>query len=122
MAARFGDYVRQRRLSMGLSLRQFTLAAELDPSNHSKVERGVLPAPIGDAAERLARALGLEKDSVEWQEFHDLAAASRTPVPPDLDREQTVARLPVFFRAVRAGKTLTAENLQRLVEEIRRAG
>ncbi len=122
MASTFGLYVRQRRLSMGWSLREFTRRAGLDPSNHSKLERGAIPAPAGEPLQRLAQALGIKEGSQEWQEFHDLAAASRAVVPPDLDKREVMARLPVFFRVMRTRGTLTRKTLDDLIEKIKEAG
>ena len=41
----FGEFVKSKRLQSDSSLREFCKTAELDPSNWSKVERGLLQAP-----------------------------------------------------------------------------
>ena len=38
---RFGEHIKARRLEMGLSLRAFCLKNNEDPSNWSKLERGL---------------------------------------------------------------------------------
>lgn len=120
----FGDYVRQRRIGLGFTLRAFTTMLGCDPSNHSKVERGRLPAPTGDALEALARALQVEPGTDEWTEFQDMAAASRAKgaIPADLDDKQVMSKLPVFFRAVRKGHKLTEDELNEFIQQIRQSG
>lgn len=116
----FGEYVKRRRMARGISLRKFTSAAGLDPSNHSKVERGRVAAPTGERLEALGVALGITKGTAEWTRFEDIAAASQATVPPDLDRETTVGMLPVFFRIMRREK-VTRKDLDELVKKIREA-
>ncbi len=45
----FGDYLKSRRLERDLTLRDFCRSAGEDPSNWSKVERGILPPPTDEA-------------------------------------------------------------------------
>ena len=118
----FGEYVKQRRLTMGLSLRKFTASAGLDPSNYSKIERGVAPAPTGDSLAQLGAALQIENGSAAWVELEDLAAASRAVVPSDLEADRVAAKLPLFFRALRRGEQLTRADLDELVEKVKDAG
>ena len=115
----FGAYVKQRRLALDLSLRKFTAAAGLDPSNYSKIERGVAPAPTGDNLRRLGEALGIAGE--DWAELEDLAVASRSPAPTDLDPNEVVAKLPLFFRMIRKGEKLTRRDLDELIEKVREA-
>lgn len=41
----FGSYFKDRRIKLGLTLRQFCEKHSMDPGNLSKIERGVLPPP-----------------------------------------------------------------------------
>jgi hypothetical protein len=67
-----------------------------------------------------AKALALKEGTEEWIEFFDRAAASRGQLPADLQAdEKLVGRLPLLFRTLR-GRKVTPENLDRLVEMIRR--
>src|SRR5690606_40172732 len=77
MANPFGRYLREQRERRRVSLRAFAVSIEMDPSNYSKIERGVLAPPEGEALERIGKALGIERFSPEWQRFHDLASVSR---------------------------------------------
>jgi len=118
----FGEFVRSMRLKGGISLRQFCLALELDPSNWSKIERGLSTPPKGKTMlARIARALEIAPNSPEWVELHDLAALERGRLPDDiLDDEKLVEKLPLFFRTLRGQKPTPAE-LRRLAELIRRS-
>ena len=68
----FGEFVRQLRIDREISLRQCCLDLEVDPSNWSKLERGLATPPKhGDILERWAAFFGLAAD--KRQEFFDLA-------------------------------------------------
>jgi hypothetical protein len=87
-----------------LTLRQFCRLAELDASNWSKVERGILPPPktrrqIND----IASVLALPKESEAYKTMLDLAAISH--MPEELMSDHAIAKsLPMFFRTVRSQK------------------
>ncbi len=120
-ATTFGDWLKAKRAERRITLRAFAEASGLDPGNLSRYERGLLPAPQGEALERIAGALGLKEGSEEWQTLHDLAAITAGRIPKDLAEDPAlVGRLPVLFRVAR-GKKLTRELLLRLADRIRRA-
>jgi transcriptional regulator with XRE-family HTH domain len=57
----FGEYLKGKRLEKDLTLRDFCRSAGEDPSNWSKVERGILPPPTDEARlTNIAGILGLE--------------------------------------------------------------
>lgn len=114
----FGKYIREKRLAMRLNLRAFCLTYEEDPSNWSKMERGLLQAPADQQRlESIARKLNLSKS--EAQEMMDLAAADKGRIPPDIMNDaQLVPHLPVVFRALRDGEDIP-ERLNRLADLIR---
>src|SRR5579872_4801058 len=98
----FGQFVREKRLAQGFSLRRFCEAAGLDPSNWSKIERGLFPAPGRETLEHLAAVLALKEASDEWFMFFDLAAIAQKKIPEDIYADKEVmAALPIFFRTVR---------------------
>ncbi len=118
----FGQSVKQLRLAQDKTLRQFCLEHGHDPSNWSKIERGVL-APPKDAKtmERWARQLGLTPGTEPWQEFLDQADVARGQIPADvLSDEKLAEKLPVFFRTIR-GAALGGKDLEGLIEKVRRA-
>jgi transcriptional regulator with XRE-family HTH domain len=117
----FGDFVKEKRLERELGLREFCKEAELDPSNWSKVERGLLPATSDRAKlEGIARLLRLKKGTPDWSTFFDLAYISQQRIPEDVaENEDAVAALPVFFRTVR-GEKPSEEELNNLIELLKR--
>ncbi len=116
----FGDTVKTLRLARKQTLRQFCFEFGHDPSNWSKLERGVNPPPKGDTIiARWAADLGLKAGTPEWSNFMDQAAVSRGQIPKDLmNDEKLVGKLPIFFRTVRAAE-LDDEKLASLIETIR---
>ncbi|MGA9057950.1 MAG: helix-turn-helix transcriptional regulator [Terriglobia bacterium] len=121
MASTFGSYFKELRTRKGWSLRRFCEANGYDPGNVSRLERGVFPPPESPQKMReYAKALALKEGSEEWIEFFDRAAAARGQLPADLQAdEKLVGRLPLLFRTLR-GRKVTPENVDQLVEMIRR--
>ncbi len=116
----FGETIKTLRLARKQTLRQFCFEFGHDPSNWSKIERGVNPPPKDEATlARWAADLGLAAGTPEWDNFMDLAAVGRGRIPTDLmSDEKLVEKLPVFFRTVR-GAELDDEKLDSLIETIR---
>ena len=115
----FADTIKALRLQKRLTLRDFCEQVGLDPSNWSKVERGVNPPPsdVG-LLERLADFFGLA--GAAKLALLDAAALQRREIPPDVADNTILQRtLPAFFRAAR-GHELTARELQGLVADIRK--
>ncbi len=115
----FTETVKFLRLQNRLTLRDFCDQVGLDPSNWSKVERGINPPP-GDVGvlERLASFFGLAGD--EKLRFMDDAAVQRREIPPDVaDNVILQKALPAFFRAAR-GHELTETELAGLADDIRK--
>jgi len=112
----FGEFVRQLRIDREISLRQCCLDLEVDPSNWSKLERGLATPPKhGDILERWAAFFGLAAD--KRQEFFDLAALARGELPADVASDaRALAALPDFFRALR-GSELQRNKLSEFAEE-----
>ncbi len=74
----FGVYVRRVRLEAKLLLRDFCRQVDIDPSNWSKVERGLLRPPK-DKMGRIVQVLMLLPGSYEKQQFYKLAAQTFVP-------------------------------------------
>jgi transcriptional regulator with XRE-family HTH domain len=117
----FGEFVRMRRLDADLGLREFCTRAETDPSNWSKIERGILPAPANrEFLESVAKLLKLKKGEKDWYTFFDLASLSQQKIPDDVYEDKNViSALPVFFRTVRGDKP-TEEELDKLITLLKR--
>jgi len=116
----FSAFVRNRRLNLGLSLREFCRENGLDVGNMSRMERGLSDPPKAKAAQqKLARALQLRQNSEDWNTFVELAAISAGRIPPGvMSDKELLPKLPLFFRTVK-GKRLTREQLKQLAELIR---
>lgn len=118
----FAGFFKERRITLGLTLRQFCQRNGFDPGNISKLERGVFNAPQSEEKiEEYAKALDLKNGSDEWIEFFDLAAVSnRNWDVMKLKDKRLVDRLPLLFRTL-DNKELTAEKLDEIIELIKRA-
>ncbi len=123
MAAKtFGEFLKQKRIAQGRTLRAFCHEQGFDHGNYSRMERGVLAPPQKE--EKLAeyaQALGIARASDEWLDFCDLASVARGQIPKDLMSDQAIlGRLPVLFRSIRDSGA-DSEKLDELVEKIRRS-
>jgi transcriptional regulator with XRE-family HTH domain len=118
---RFGEFFKEKRIALELTLREFCRRNELDPGNISKLERGILPPPQGEEQRtKYAEALGIVKGSDDWLKFFDYAAADVGRVPDDIQNdERLLAKLPLLFRTAR-GADLSEEELKRLIEELKK--
>ena len=118
----FGKLLKELRLKKKITLREFCKLNGIDHGNYSRMERGLLQPPqkVG-ALEKYALALGLKRDSEEWREYFDSAAASRGEIPSDLLADENVAgKLPVLFRTLR-GDAVTRAKLDKLLDMVRRS-
>ena len=121
-APRFGELFKQLRIESGQTLRAFCLKHGFDPGNISKIERGRLAPPKSQKKlTGYANALGLKKGSDEWQQIFDRAAAEQGQIPADLLDDELVAKLPVFFRALREINGADEDDLRELAEKLRQA-
>lgn len=114
----FGALLKDTRIAKGLTLRQCCEQLGVDPSNWSKLERGITPAPKDPAIlETWADSLDLTGEA--RQQFLDTAALSRRELPADIaSDEKVMAALPAFFRAAR-GSELDDAALKQFVEDVR---
>lgn len=114
---KFGDYAKDRRIAAGMTLRSFCREVEIDPSNWSKIERGVLAPPDDpELLGRIAGLLGLK--SSEQTDLADFAAIARGQIPADLKDEEILAKMPAFFRAIR-GQEYTREDFEKLMTGVK---
>jgi transcriptional regulator with XRE-family HTH domain len=118
----FGEFFKEKRLALGLALREFCRENGLDWGNVSRIERGVSAPPKSDKAlEAYAKALRLKPGTEDWTAFFDLAAISAGVIPDAVMKDEAlVAKLPLVFRTIQ-GKKLTEKQLRDLSEVIRKA-
>ncbi len=114
----FGALIKDLRIAQGLTLRDCSDQLGIDPSNWSKLERGINPAPkditVLEAWAKFFHVAGEAK-----QAFFDAAALSRREIPADLaSDERVMAALPAFFRAAR-GTELDEASLKQFVADVR---
>ncbi len=119
----FGEYVRDRRLERNLTLREFCRMIDEDPSNWSKVERGILPPPQSiEKLNSIARVLRLKKGGEDYLELLDGAAISRGKIPKDLLSDKSViGLLPAFLRTIGSVKP-TKEEIMKLINRLKEEG
>ena len=118
----FHEMFKKKRIEIG-TVREFAKQSGLDVAYVSRLENGVtLPPKDMDKLVKLARALGLEDGSEEWQKFVDLAAVAKNELPEDLqDNERVASVLPAFYRTLRNEK-LDKDEAQKLLDLIRNSG
>lgn len=115
----FGEFFKQKRMSLRKTLRQFCQEHELDPGNISKIERGRLAPPGSEEKlKEYAEYLNIKIGGKEWESFKDLAAIGAGKIPKDLRDEELLTRLPMFFRTLR-DKKFSKEDLEELIKKIR---
>lgn len=117
----FGEFFKQKRRDLGLTLREFCRINGFDPGNISKIERNLLPAPQSKERRLLyAQALGIKEGTDDWLRFCDLAATSVGKIPLDIASDaELMNALPVLFRSIR-NKDLEKEDIEKLIKSIRR--
>lgn len=116
--ATFGEHIKKLRSERKITLREFCRQTAIDPSNWSKVERGILKPPQDKKVlNQIADTLKIEEGGEEWSTMMDLAAISF--IPRNLiDNELLLQQLPVFFRTIR-GQRPTEEELEKLLKLIK---
>jgi len=116
----FRDFIKERRIEKGLTLREFCRMIEVDPSNWSKIERGVLSPPQdGEKLQRIAEVLDIAIGSEIWQTMKDSATIDVGNIPEDIMSDQRILEsLPMFFRTIRSEKP-TVEELESLIRIVK---
>lgn len=122
MENRFGQAVSTARREKDLTLREFASRAGLHAGNLSKIERGRMAPPQDpEILDRMMSALGYPAADPRAQEIKDLAALENGRIPPDLlDDEEVLLRMPALLRTLK-GRSLSSNEVETLVDMIRRA-
>lgn len=116
-AQNFGDFFRQKRISLGFTLRAFCDRYNYDPGNISRLERNILSPSIDkEKLEGYTSALKIDRDSEEWVTFFDLAHTAKGKIPADILEKSVIAPfLPAFYRTAR-GEKLSKEKINQLIK------
>ncbi len=119
----FGQFIKERRNALNLSLREFCKQLGEDASNWSKVERGILAPPQDEEKlRRIAKLLDIGNNSEAWNMLTDYAKIDAGKIPDYLMSDKDVLNaLPIFFRTIGSVKP-TPEELAKLIEVIRKEG
>lgn len=119
MKSSFANFIREKRIATGLTLREFCRIIGFDASNWSKIERGLFSPPQSkQVLDDIASALNIPKGGEDYKQMLDLSALSA--ISDELLEPEIINQLPVFFRTVR-GDPPTEEELKILVKKIRSA-
>ena len=112
----FGNFIKKTRIEKRITLRNFCLQAGVDPSNWSKIERGILNPPKSKLIlKQVARVFDFKEGSEDYNNLFDLAIISF--VPREIADEEVLNKLPVFFRTIR-GEAPTEEELKNLIKQL----
>jgi transcriptional regulator with XRE-family HTH domain len=117
----FKDFIMEERLNSKLSIRSFCKLSSEDPSNWSKIERGLMDPPTDEKRlKKIAEVLNINLDSDKYKKLYDLAFVSVGQIPEYItDDKELLEELPAFFRTIDNVKP-TAEELRSLIEELRK--
>lgn len=117
---KFGALLNKLRTENNLSIREVCKLVSYDPSNWSKIERGLISPPSEEKTLKLwVKALKVK--GKEIQEFIDDARIAQGIIPDDiLSKTDMLELMPAFFRTVR-NKKPSKEEIDRLVNLIKSA-
>ncbi|MFA5319457.1 MAG: helix-turn-helix domain-containing protein [Candidatus Paceibacterota bacterium] len=116
----FGENLRKLRLGANLTLRDVCKIVDYDPSNWSKIERGVMAPPKDrKVLEGWANTLKLVPGSKEYSQFMDEVKVAQGAIPEDILADANIVDyLPAFFRTIR-NKKPTKEDIDLLIKAIK---
>lgn len=117
----FGQFFKQKRMELGLTLREFCRKHDFNPGNISKLERGLHPPPQKESVRRrYAKALGIKEGTDDWLTFLDLATSCSGKLPPDvMNDERLIRALPLIFRSL-SDTEVNEDKLRKLIDKIKK--
>jgi transcriptional regulator with XRE-family HTH domain len=115
---KFGLELKGLRLASQRSIREVCKHTGYDPSNWSKIERGILPPPTNEKV--LGKwAKALELDKTHYQSFFDSAKIAQGIIPEDIISGKVALEcMPAFFRTLRNEKP-SQEEIKKLIKLIK---
>lgn len=78
----FGDFIKNKRIEKGISLREMASKIGISPSYMSDIEKGRRYAPDKDKLSEIQKVLFSKEEEIQL--LYDLAGESRNEVSPDL--------------------------------------
>lgn len=117
---KFGSLLGKLRAENNLSIREVCKLVNYDPSNWSKIERGLISPPSDEKIlKSWSKALKVNKEDI--QEFLDDAQIAQGIIPADiLEKNEMLQLMPAFFRTVR-NKKPSKKELDTLMDLIKKA-
>lgn len=115
---KFGRTLKELRIKKELSLRDVCKETGYDPSNWSKIERGIISPPADEKVLiKWAKILGLS--AKEIRKFMDDAQVAQGIIPQDiLSDNEALKLMPAFFRTLRNEKP-TEDEINNLIKLIK---
>lgn len=114
---KFGEIVRAKRLEKQIGLRQFCLETGVDPSNWSRIERGLQPPPNTFDFEKVATLLDINSDALK-----DLAKLAANQIPPSIAQNESImSMLPAFF-CTHSGQRPTKAEIEEFIDGLKELG
>ena len=113
----FSGKLKEYRMRTGMGLREYCQVADIDFSNYSKYERGVLnPPKMKEALRKITKEMKLSKN--EFEELYELALIERGQLTPGLvEQVEEKGEMAVFLRKI-GNSPLTKEKLEKLLRYI----
>lgn len=117
----FGERLQDLRETADMGLREFCLNIGMEPSNYSRMERNITPAPQDhNKLEPIRKALGLSLESETWKDLLRLADLSRGMIPRTVMSDaEVMAKMPALMRRL-DGQEITDHEVEELIKMIRR--
>jgi transcriptional regulator with XRE-family HTH domain len=106
---KFHEFLREKRMKKRITLREFCRIVGEDPSNYSKIERGLKVPPNDETLERYGKGLQMSGDALH--EFITMGALFRKELPVRLTDEELIGKLPALLRIIN-GEMPTEEQLR----------
>jgi len=111
----FGEHIKTLRIEKRIGLRKFCKSLNIDPSNWSRIERGLANPPKSiTVIKEIADTLNIGEGTEEYNTMVDLAMIGAIP-KQFMTEQKLMDSLPVFFRTVRGDKP-TEEELNNLID------
>lgn len=115
---KFGKILKELRLKYQFSLRDVCKHLNYDPSNWSKIERGIISPPSDEETlYKWAKFLALIKKE-DIHNFIDSAMLAQGIIPKDILNSNSIKLLPAFLRTLR-NKKPTKQEIDKMLELIK---
>src|SRR4030042_2124269 len=98
----FGEFVKEKRISLDMTLREFCRNLDEDPSNWSKIERGLMSPPKDEEKlKKIAKILKIKKNTQDYLMLLDSSKTDSGIIPDYIMSDKEVLdSLPIFFRTL----------------------